>query len=128
MRARPPVQNVRPNATSGSGSFPVCGSVFGAVATVEVVVAGAVVVVAGAEVVDVDVGGAVVDVVVAVPALTMTVLLVPVIDEVAVSVAVIVWFPAVFNVAENVPVPFVNVESAGNTAAPSLAVKCTVPA
>ena len=53
---------------------------------------------------------------------------VPVIDDVTVSVAVIVWFPAVFNVAENVPTPLVSVESAGNVAKPSLLVKCTVPA
>ena len=51
----------------------------------------------------------------------------PVIDDVTVSVAVSVWFPAVFNVADKVPTPFVNVESAGNVAAPSLDVKCTVP-
>jgi hypothetical protein len=58
---------------------------------------------------------------------TLMVLLVPVIDALKVSVAVIVWDPAVFNVAENVAVPFVNFESVGNTAAPSVAVKCTVP-
>ena len=51
------MQNVRPNATSGSGSFPVCGSVF---ATVELVVEGAVVVVAGADVVVVAAGAVVV--------------------------------------------------------------------
>jgi hypothetical protein len=53
---------------------------------------------------------------------------VPVIDEVTVSVAVIVRLPAVFKVAVNVLVPFVSVESAGSVAAPSLLVKCTVPA
>ena len=31
------------------------------------------------------------------------------------------------SVAEKVPTPFVSVEFAGNTAAPSLLVKCTVP-
>ena len=53
---------------------------------------------------------------------------VPVIEELTVSVAVMVRLPAVFSVAENVPVPLVKVESAGNVAAPSLLVKCTVPA
>ena len=53
---------------------------------------------------------------------------VPVMEEVTVSVAVIVWFPVVPSVAENVPVPLVNVELAGNVAEPSLLVKCTVPA
>ena len=53
---------------------------------------------------------------------------VPVIEEVTVSVAVMVWLPAVFSVAENVPTPLVKVESAGNTAAPSVLVKRTVPA
>ena len=65
---------------------------------------------------------------VAAAALTVTVPDVPVMDDVVVSVAVIVWFPAVFSVAENVPTPFVNVESAGNVDPPSLLVKCTVPA
>lgn len=53
---------------------------------------------------------------------------VPVIDDVTVSVAVIVWFPAVLSVAENVPVPLTSVEFAGRTAWPSLLVKWTVPA
>jgi hypothetical protein len=52
---------------------------------------------------------------------------VPVIEAVTVSVAVIVCDPAVFSVAENVSTPFVSVELAGNTAAASLLVKCTVP-
>jgi hypothetical protein len=52
---------------------------------------------------------------------------VPVIVAVTVSVAVIVCAPAVFNVAENVPVPFASVALAGNVAAPSLLVKCTAP-
>jgi hypothetical protein len=42
---------------------------------------------------------------------------------VAVSVAVTVCAPAVFNVTENVPVPSVNVEFAGSTAWLSLLVK-----
>jgi hypothetical protein len=49
-------------------------------------------------------------------------------DESTVSVAVMVCVPAVFNVTENVPMPAVNVASAGSVAAPSLLVKCTVPA
>src|SRR6267143_6058420 len=58
---------------------------------------------------------------------TAIVLEVPAIDGVTVSVAVRVWFPAVFKVAENVPTPFVKIEFAGKTAPPSLLVKCTVP-
>jgi hypothetical protein len=65
---------------------------------------------------------------VAAAAFTVTVPDVPEMDGVVVSVEVMVWFPAVFSVAENVPTPLVNVESAGNVAAPSLVVKCTVPA
>jgi hypothetical protein len=65
---------------------------------------------------------------VAAAALTAIVLDVPAIDAVTISVAVTVWLPAVFKVAENVPAPLVNTEFAGNTAAPSLLVKCTVPA
>ena len=53
---------------------------------------------------------------------------VPLIVEVTVSVAVMVRLPVVFNVAENVPAPFVSVALAGNDAAASLLVKCTVPA
>ena len=53
---------------------------------------------------------------------------VPVMDEVTVSVAVMVWFPMVCRVAESVPTPLINVESAGKAAAPSLLVKCTAPA
>src|ERR1700690_2866920 len=60
-------------------------------------------------------------------ALTAIAPAVPVIDPVTVSVAVIVLLPTVFSVAENVPTPFVSVEFAGNTAAPSVLVKCTVP-
>jgi hypothetical protein len=60
-------------------------------------------------------------------ALTAIVLDVPAIDAVTVSAAVTVWLPAVFKVAENVPTPFVRIEFAGKTAAPSLLVKCTVP-
>jgi len=50
----------------------------------------------------------------------------PVIELLEVSVAVRVWFPAVCNVAENVPVPLLSVESAGSTALPSELVKWTV--
>jgi hypothetical protein len=53
--------------------------------------------------------------------------LVPSIDELAVSVAAIVWLPAILKVALNVPVPLVNVLSAGRMAFPSLLVKWTVP-
>ena len=60
-------------------------------------------------------------------ALTVIAPEVPVIDPVTVSVAVIALLPTVFSVAENVPTPFVSVEFAGNTAAPSVLVKCTVP-
>ena len=52
---------------------------------------------------------------------------VPVIAGLTVSTAVIVWFPAVRNVAENVPTPLASTESAGSVAAPSVLVKCTVP-
>src|SRR5262249_49120672 len=48
---------------------------------------------------------------------------VPVIDDVTVSVAVIVWLPAVFSVALKVPRPLVRVAFAGRTAAASLLVK-----
>ena len=64
---------------------------------------------------------------VAAAGLTVIVFEVPVIEPVTVSVAVMVRAPAVLSVAENVPTPFVNVESAGNVAAPSVLVKCTVP-
>jgi hypothetical protein len=60
---------------------------------------------------------------VAAAALTVIVAEVPVIEPFTVSVAVIVCGPLVFSVAENVPVPFVSAEFAGNTAAPSLLVK-----
>ena len=59
---------------------------------------------------------------------TVIVPLVPVIELVTVSVAVMVWLPPVASVALNVPVPLLSVELAGNTAEPSLLVKCTVPA
>ena len=61
-------------------------------------------------------------------ALTAMVLLVPVIELVTVSVAVIVWLPAVFRVALKVPAPLVRVLLAGRVAWPSLLVKWTVPA
>jgi hypothetical protein len=48
-------------------------------------------------------------------------------EEVTVSVAVMVWFPAVLSVADSVPTPLVNVESPGNVAKPSVLVKWTVP-
>ncbi len=58
---------------------------------------------------------------------TAMVLLVPVIEEVVVSVAVIVWLPAVSSVTLKVPTPLVSVASAGKDAAASLLVKCTIP-
>jgi len=58
---------------------------------------------------------------------TAMVLDIPVIDEFTVSVAVMVWFPVVYKVAENVPEPLVSVVSAGSFADPSVLVKCTVP-
>jgi len=48
--------------------------------------------------------------------LTAIVLLVPVIELVAVRLAVRVWLPAVLSVAMNVPVPLASVLSAGKTA------------
>jgi hypothetical protein len=59
---------------------------------------------------------------------TAMALLVPVIEAVTVSVAVIVLLPDVFSVALNVPMPLVSVALAGSTAAPSVLVKCAVPA
>ena len=64
--------------------------------------------------------------VVAPPAATLTLAL-PVIDDVAVSVAVTVVVPAVFKVAANVPTPFVSAASAPRIAAVSVLVRCTVP-
>ncbi len=49
-------------------------------------------------------------------AATAMALLVPVMALVTVSVAVIVWLPAVSNVAPKLPVPFVRVLLAGRTA------------
>ncbi len=65
---------------------------------------------------------------VAAAAATAIVLLVPVIEEVVVSVAVMVWLPAVSKVTLKVPTPLVSVASAGKDAPASLLVKCTVPA
>jgi hypothetical protein len=61
------------------------------------------------------------------PALTATAPEVPVMEEVTVSVAVMLWEPAVSSVTWKVPVPLVRVVSAGRLAAPSELVKCTVP-
>ena len=52
---------------------------------------------------------------------------VPVMELVAVSVAVSDWLPAVFKVALNDPVPLVSVALAGSTAWPSLLLKWAVP-
>ncbi len=59
--------------------------------------------------------------------LTVMAPVVPASDEVTVSVAVIVWLPAVLRVAEKLPTPLARVEFAGNAAAASVLVKCTVP-
>jgi hypothetical protein len=75
------------------------------------------------------VAGTLTDKLLAAPALTLIELEVPLIEALTVSVAVMVCEPAVFNVAEKTPVPFVNVELAGEmTAWASLLVTCTVPA
>ena len=60
---------------------------------------------------------------VAAAALTAMVLLVPVMELVAVSVALRVWLPAVLSVALKVPTPLVSVLFDGSMAAPSLLVK-----
>jgi hypothetical protein len=54
-------------------------------------------------------------------------LLVPVIEAVARSVAVIVWLPPVLRVALKVPVPLVSMLLAGKIAVPSVLVNWTVP-
>jgi len=59
---------------------------------------------------------------------TAIALLVPVIEALTESVAVIVRLPEVLSVALNVPTPLVSVELAGNVAAGSELVKWTVPA
>src|SRR5215813_1210099 len=56
-------------------------------------------------------------------AVTVMLFDVPVIEEVVVSVAVMVWVPPVASVAENVRTPLVNVESAGSVANMSLELK-----
>jgi len=58
---------------------------------------------------------------------TATWLLVPVIDGVTESVAVIAWLPGVRKVDETLAVPLVSVESAGSVALLSELVKWTVP-
>ena len=55
--------------------------------------------------------------------------LVPVIELVTVSVAVMVWFPGVAKVTGNMPTPAGSVESAGRVMVPkSVLVKCAIPA
>ena len=51
----------------------------------------------------------------------------PVVELVTVSVAVMVWLPAVLSVAVNVRVPLESDELTGRVADPSLEVKWTVP-
>ena len=75
----------------------------------------------------VEVGGAERDSLVAVAGLTPIAFEVPVIDEAAASVAVMVRVPAVLSVAETTPMPPTSVESTGSAAAPSVLVKWTVP-
>lgn len=58
---------------------------------------------------------------------TVMALEVPVTDEFPVNVAVMVWLPPVFKVAENVPEPLVSEASAGSFADPSVLVKWTMP-
>ena len=53
--------------------------------------------------------------------------LVPAIEPVTESVAVMVWLPRVLSVALKVPVPLVSMLLAGRLAAPSLLVNWTVP-
>jgi hypothetical protein len=60
-------------------------------------------------------------------ALTLIEFEVPVIEGVSVSVALMVWLPAVFSVAEKFAVPFASAELAGSAAWPSVLVKFTVP-
>src|SRR5579862_9882038 len=57
------------------------------------------------------------------PAETLMGFDVPVVDGIMVSVAVIVWFPAVLNVAVKLPEPFVSVASCGSVALRSVLVK-----
>ena len=61
------------------------------------------------------------------PGLTTMVLLAPVMLLVTVSVAVMVWLPAVFRLAAKTPLPPVKVVLAGRPACVSLLVKWTVP-
>ena len=60
-------------------------------------------------------------------AVTSIVLLAPVMLLVVVSVAVIVWSPAVFSMPAKKPTPLVKAASLGSPARLSLLVKCTVP-
>ena len=73
-------------------------------------------------------GGAATDKCVAAAGLTVIDALVPLIDPVTVSVAVIVRGPAVRSVTENVLLPLMSVESPGSVGLPSVDVKCTIPA
>jgi hypothetical protein len=53
--------------------------------------------------------------------------MVPDVPLIVPSEAVIVWFPAVAKVIQNVPVPFERVELAGRLADPSVLENLTVP-
>ena len=61
------------------------------------------------------------------PAVTAMAPDVPDIEVVTASAVVMVWLPAVFSVAVNVPVPLVRTALPGKTAAVSLELKCTAP-
>jgi hypothetical protein len=54
-------------------------------------------------------------------------LLVPVMEGLLVSVAVIVWYPSVLSVGINMPIPLGKGESGGRYGWWSVLVKCTVP-
>ncbi len=56
-------------------------------------------------------------------AATEMLLLVPLIEELAMSVALTVWFPALLRMALKLPVPLVKELSAASTAWPSLLLK-----
>ena len=64
---------------------------------------------------------------VAMPGVTVSAFDVPVTVWSTVSVAVMVWLPALSRVSLKLPVPLVSVMSAGSVAWPSVEVKWTVP-
>ena len=58
---------------------------------------------------------------------TATLPVVPLIEPVTMSVAVMVWVPEALSVTAKVPTPPLRVLLAGRTAEPFVEVKCTVP-